>query len=65
MKIIDILKNSIKTTIDERGRIYIPKMVREQYNLVSNDELFILLHKDCFYIYSSQNLENLFKNIKH
>ena len=39
---MDINKIVKKVTIDERGRVTIPKSIREKYNFISGEELEII-----------------------
>lgn len=55
-KIITLIENSIKTTIDERGRLYIPKRVRQKLLITSNEQLFIIVKDGYFIVYTSNGL---------
>jgi len=60
-KFATFLKNLMKTTIDERGRIYIPKTIRQKLSIKSGDQLFLLMENDHFIVYT---VEALAKKIK-
>ena len=55
-KIFTLIENSIKTTIDERGRLYIPKRVRKKLLITSNKQLFIIVKDGFFIVYTSNGL---------
>lgn len=45
-KISDILINSNKVTLDDRGRIYLPKEIQKHLSISPKDTLFLILRKD-------------------
>jgi AbrB family looped-hinge helix DNA binding protein len=57
-RIISLLEDSIKTTIDKRGRIYIPKKIRETLSIECGTHLFLVVQEDHILVYTPSTLAN-------
>ncbi len=56
--IASLLAKAAKVTIDERGRLYLPKMVRKQIAARTDEPLFVVVYDDCLIIYTLKGLTN-------
>ncbi|KPV61461.1 MAG: SpoVT / AbrB like domain protein [Candidatus Bathyarchaeota archaeon BA1] len=54
ISVVEVLEKLVKTKLDERGRIYIPKEVRERLFIKQGDILYIELEGDCFTVYTGK-----------
>lgn len=54
-----IIENLLKTRIDERGRIYIPKPVRERFLIELGERLYIKIEGNHFSIYTPAAINRL------
>lgn len=50
MSIIELLDKLFKSKLDERGRIYIPKNVREKLSLNPGDKIYIRIEDESFIV---------------
>ncbi|MDH5448136.1 MAG: AbrB/MazE/SpoVT family DNA-binding domain-containing protein [Candidatus Bathyarchaeota archaeon] len=57
--IMEIIENFFKTKIDERGRIYIPKSVRQRFSIKLGERLYIKLENNHFSIYTATAIKKL------
>ena len=60
-KILEELEKLWKTRLDERGRIYIPKMVRETLQIKLGERIYVKLENDHFNVYTSKSIKSLLK----
>ncbi|MFX0061347.1 MAG: AbrB/MazE/SpoVT family DNA-binding domain-containing protein [Candidatus Hermodarchaeota archaeon] len=51
-RIISLLEDSIKTTIDERGRIYIPQKIRKKLSIECGTQIFLIVQEDHILVYT-------------
>jgi DNA-binding transcriptional regulator/RsmH inhibitor MraZ len=61
MKFVDFVKSVIKITLDSRGRIYLPKSIRDALKISMDEDLFAVLEEDCFCVYTLKGLEKKFQ----
>ena len=57
MKFTEFMNRVIKITMDNRGRIYLPKSLRNALKIQNDDELFVLMEGDCFCVYTAKGIE--------
>ena len=50
ISIIEILDKLFRSKLDERGRIYIPKPVREKLSLKPGDKIYIRIEDESFIV---------------
>ena len=58
-RIISLLEDAIKTTIDERGRIYIPQKIRKKLSIECGTQLFLIDREDHILVYTPVTLAKL------
>ena len=61
MNFVDMIKKSVRVSVDDYGRIYIPKWVRNKLNLKKNEDLYMIVEQDFFYVYKSVGIEKKIK----
>lgn len=54
IELFDIL---FKSTLDDRGRIYIPKSVRERFSIKLGDTIYIETNEESFSVYTRRAIE--------
>jgi len=59
--ILEALEKLWKTRLDERGRIYIPKEVRETLQITLGERIYVKLENDHFNVYTSKSIKRLLK----
>jgi len=52
--ILEALETLYKARLDERGRIYIPKVVREGLQINLGDRIYIKIENDHFTVYTTR-----------
>ncbi len=57
INIIEILDKLFKSKLDERGRIYIPKLVREKLSLKPNDKIYIKIEDESFIVLTTKAIK--------
>lgn len=50
--LIELLEKAFKAKVDERGRIYLSKSLRERLSLKPGDKLYILINGETFIAYT-------------
>lgn len=60
-EILEALEKLWKTKLDERGRIYIPKEVRETLQITLGERIYVKLENDHFNVYTSKSIKRLLK----
>ena len=60
-EILEALEKLWKTRLDERGRIYIPKVVRETLQINLGERIYVKLENDHFNVYTSKSIKSLLK----
>jgi len=53
---IEALENLYKVRLDERGRIYVPKVVREKLQVKLGERIYIRIENDHFAAYTRKNI---------
>jgi AbrB family looped-hinge helix DNA binding protein len=56
-EIFETLEKFRATRLDHRGRIYIPKVVRERLQLKLGDRIYIKIENDHFKVYSTEGIK--------
>lgn len=57
--ITDAIEKLFKTKIDERGRIYIPRPVRQRFSIKLGEKLYIKIENGYFSIYTATAINKL------
>ena len=57
-EISHVLDTFTKTSVDYRGRIYIPKKCRKAFGTEGGDTVYIEQEKDCFRVHTTKSLRN-------
>ncbi len=57
INIIELLDNLFKSKLDERGRIYIPKPVREKLSLKPGDKIYIRIKDEFFIVFTVKAIQ--------
>jgi len=60
-EILEALEKLWKTELDERGRIYIPKEVRETLQITLGERIYVKLENDHLNVYTSKSIKRLLK----
>jgi len=60
--LIDIIEKFLKTKIDERGRIYVPRSVRQRFSIKLGERLYIKLENNHFSIYTTTAIKKITEN---
>jgi len=60
-EILEALEKLWKTKLDERGRIYIPKEVRETLQITLGERIYVKLENDHLNVYTSKSIKRLLK----
>jgi len=55
--ILETLETLCKARLDERGRIYIPKVVRERLQIKLGDRIYIKIENDQFTVYTTRSIK--------
>ena len=55
--IIKMLENLFKTTLDYRGRIYLPKVVRDRLSIKEGDKIYIKVENSHLILYTTKMIE--------
>jgi len=55
--ILEALEKLCKTRLDERGRIYVPKVVRERLQIKLGDRIYIKIENDHFAVYTTKTIK--------
>jgi AbrB family looped-hinge helix DNA binding protein len=55
--LIETLETFFKTTMDYRGRIYVPKQVRRILLIKEGERVYIKIEKDHFKVYTAKALK--------
>jgi len=48
--VVEMLEKFFKTTLDERGRIYVPKEIRKKLPIKRGDKFFFFIDSDNIFI---------------
>jgi AbrB family looped-hinge helix DNA binding protein len=56
-RIIKMLENLFKTTLDARGRIYLPKEVRDRLFIKEGDKIYIKVENNHLILYAAKMIE--------
>jgi len=56
--LIEALEKFFKTTVDYRGRIYVPKQVRRRLLIKDGDRVYIKIENDHFKVYTAKALKS-------
>jgi len=54
---LETLEKLYKARLDERGRIYIPKVVRESLQIKLGDRIYIKIEDDHFAVYTTKTIK--------
>lgn len=57
--ITEIMEQFFKVKIDNRGRIYIPKSVRQRFSMKLGEKLYMKIESDCVSIYTATAVNKL------
>lgn len=52
--VVEMLEKSFKTTLDERGRIYMPKEIRKKLPIKRGDKIYIKIQGDHLILYTTR-----------
>lgn len=52
--VVEMLEKLFKTTLDERGRIYVPKEIRKKLLIKSGDKIFLKMEGDHLILYTTR-----------
>jgi len=55
--IINVLESFFKTTLDDRGRIYLPKEVRDKLSIREGDKIYIKVEDNRLTLYTAKMIE--------
>jgi len=55
--ILEALEKLYKARLDERGRVYIPKVVRERLQIKLGDRIYIKIENDHFSVYTTRSVK--------
>lgn len=55
--IIELLDELFKSKLDERGRIYIPKIIREKLSLKPGDKIYIKVENESFMVFTAKAIK--------
>lgn len=61
--ILEALDRLCITKLDERGRIYIPKTLRERLQIRLGDKIYIKIENDHFTVYTVRGMKKRFMQI--
>jgi len=53
-EILEVLEKLCKARLDDRGRIYIPKVVRERLQIKLGERIYIKMENDHFTVYTTR-----------
>ena len=53
-EVAEMLEKLFRSKLDERGRLYIPKAVRERLLMKRGDRIYIEAEKDYFIVYTTR-----------
>jgi len=56
-EILEALENLRKARLDDRGRIYIPKVVRERLQIKLGERIYIKIENDHFAVYTTKAIK--------
>lgn len=56
--LVEALEKFFKTTVDYRGRIYVPKEVRRRLLIKEGDRVYIKIENDHFRVYTAKVLKS-------
>lgn len=57
ISIIELLDKLFKSKLDERGRMYIPKTVREKLSLNPGDKIYIKIEDESFIVLTTKAIK--------
>jgi AbrB family looped-hinge helix DNA binding protein len=57
ISIIELLDKLFKSKLDERGRMYIPKIVRERLSLKPGDKIYIRIEDEAFIVFTLEAIQ--------
>ena len=63
ISIIELLDKLFKSKLDERGRIYIPKIVREKLSLKPGDKIYIKIDDETLVVLTMKAIKKAIKKI--
>jgi len=55
--ILEVLEKLCAVRLDERGRIYLPKIVREQLQIKLGEKIYLQIESDHFSVYTKRALK--------
>lgn len=61
--VIKMLEVLFKTTLDARGRIYLPKEVRDRLSIKEGDKIYIKMEKGCLVLYTARMIKKELRKI--
>ena len=64
ISIIELLDKLFKSKLDERGRIYIPKTVREKLSLKPGDKIYIKIEDESFIVLTIKSVKKRLRKIE-
>jgi AbrB family looped-hinge helix DNA binding protein len=62
--LIEALETFFKTTVDYRGRIYIPKQVRKKLLIKEGEKVYIKVENDHLKVYTAKAIHEAFLGLK-
>ncbi|UCE96255.1 MAG: AbrB/MazE/SpoVT family DNA-binding domain-containing protein [Candidatus Bathyarchaeota archaeon] len=54
LKFSEMLESFFKTNVDSRGRIYLPRVVREKLSIKTGDKIYLKIQNDCIIVLTSK-----------
>lgn len=55
--ILEVLESLFKTRLDERGRIYIPKSIREKLSMKEDDRVYLKIEGDRLVLHTTRSIK--------
>lgn len=56
-RIMGMLEEFFKTTLDARGRIYLPREVRDRLSIKESDKIYIKIERNHLILYTAKMIE--------
>jgi len=57
LKTLEMLESFFKSKVDSRGRIYLPKEVREKLSIKTGDKVYLKIQNDCIIVLTLKALD--------